>query len=351
MAPKDKDPVPVESEDDESMEYDYDADADAETGAEAEAGAELAAELSQGRGSWEGSYIVQADIDALRLSNRLPAGVEARVPPAAHHYPCPEPDEYVVFLAHFQRGFALPPSKFAQDIFEFYKVQPHHLPANAFTTLSSFVTFCEAYAGVKPTVDGWANYFRLVKNVVPDKEKLPKDREMVQCGAAAVAPRKSSPFPRIKGLDSCKKWLMSWFYVKNRDPKVDLIRLPKFIIGPPAEEHNWKYEPNKKNADVKQLHAALLQLKKEGMTGDDLLRAFIARRVCPLQNRAHKMCHMSGHLDPTRMTTVELDKDEIYLRVRKIAKPSTMEDGSWEWGLEPYHRTRVAPKVRIRTSP
>ena len=22
-----------------------------------------------------------------------------------------------------------------------------------------------------------------------------------------------------------------------------------------------------------------------------------------------------------------------------------MEDGNWEWGLEPYHRTRVAPKV------
>ena len=103
MAPKDKEPVPVESEDD-SMDFDYDADADAETGTEAEAGAggELAAELSQGRGSWEGSYIVQADIDALRLSNKLPAGVEARVPPAAHHYPCPEPDEYVIFLAHFQ---------------------------------------------------------------------------------------------------------------------------------------------------------------------------------------------------------------------------------------------------------
>ena len=59
MAPKDKDPIPVESEDDESMDYDYDAEADNETGAEAEAGAELAAELSQGRGSWEGSYIVQ----------------------------------------------------------------------------------------------------------------------------------------------------------------------------------------------------------------------------------------------------------------------------------------------------
>ena len=82
------------------------------------------------------------------------------------------------------------------------------------------------------------------------------------------------------------------------------------------------------------------------MTGDDTLRTFIGRRVCPLKDRAHKMCHMSGHLDPTRTTMVELSKDDIYLRVRKIAKPSIMVDGNWEWGLEPYHRTRVALKVR-----
>jgi hypothetical protein len=39
---------------------------------------------------------------------------------------------------------------------------------------------------------------------------------------------------------------------------------------------------------------------------------------------------MSGHLDPTRTTTVELSKDEIYLRVRKIAKPFTMETLLWK---------------------
>ena len=112
MALKDKAIVTVKPEDDE-MDFDYDADADAEAGADAEGGAggELETELSQGRGSWEGSYIIQADIDGLRRSNKLPAGVEARVPPAGHHYPCPEEDEYVVFLAHFQRGFALPLSK------------------------------------------------------------------------------------------------------------------------------------------------------------------------------------------------------------------------------------------------
>ena len=82
------------------------------------------------------------------------------------------------------------------------------------------------------------------------------------------------------------------------------------------------------------------------MTGDDLLWTFVGRRVCPLQDRAHKMCYMSGHRDPTQTTTVELTKEELYLRVKKIAKPVSMVDGDWTWGLEPYDRTRVAPKVK-----
>ena len=67
---------------------------------------------------------------------------------------------------------------------------------------------------------------------------------------------------------------MSWFYVKNRDPKVDLIRLPKFKLGPPTQ-HNFDAKPNTKSPDLRQLHKALLELKTEGMTGDRLVRTFI----------------------------------------------------------------------------
>ena len=55
----------------------------------------------------------------------------------------------------------------------------NHFPANAITSLSSYITFCEAYTGVGPTVDGWARYFYLIKQVVPDKEKEAKDRDFV----------------------------------------------------------------------------------------------------------------------------------------------------------------------------
>ena len=112
---------------------------------------------------------------------------------------------------------------------------------------------------------------------------------------------------------SCKKWQRSWFYVKNQEPKegeprVDRIRLPSpFKIGPPPEkDNNWGYDPEleEDQEEVEELnlmHTALVDLLAEGMTGDDLLWAFIDCRVNPLQRRTHKMCYMSGPLDPNRI--------------------------------------------------
>ena len=65
----------------------------------------------------------------------------------------------MVFRAHFDRGFALPVSTFTNLFLTEFKLQPHHLPANAITTMSSYATFREAYVGVKPTVRAWAKYF------------------------------------------------------------------------------------------------------------------------------------------------------------------------------------------------
>ena len=130
---------------------------------------------------------------------------------------------------------------------------------------------------------------------------------------------------------SCKKWQRSWFYVKNQEPKegerkVDLIGLPEtFKIGPPpTQDNNWDYDPDleKDKAEIEELnlmHTALVDLLAEGMTCDDLLRTFIDRRVNPLQRRTHKMCYMSGPLDPNRMSTFELTPESVFRRVKAVA--------------------------------
>ena len=65
----------------------------------------------------------------------------------------------MVFLTHFERRFRLPTSTFL----EFFGFQPHHLGAGAIVQLFGFVTLCEGYLGVEPTIDLWARFFSLQK--------------------------------------------------------------------------------------------------------------------------------------------------------------------------------------------
>ena len=184
----------------------------------------------------------------------------------------------------------------------------------------------------------------------------------MECGAATVTPCKGSIFPRIQGLQSCKKWQTSWFYVKNKEPKegedpVNMINLPnEFAIGPPPEKNNgWNYNPEEHEdkaearAEMELIHQALLDLIVEGLTADDLLRLWTERRVSPLQKRSIKMCYMSGTMDPHRMSTFGLSKESIYRRVKAIVR-TEMKDGDWAWGKEPYNRTNPPPSVSARTS-
>ena len=51
------------------------------------------------------------------------------------------------------------------------------------------------------------------------------------------------------------------------------------------------------------------------MQAKDLLTTFVVRQVLPLQHRPHKIGHMSGRLDPSRLSTVELEMAEVARRI------------------------------------
>jgi hypothetical protein len=98
-------------------------------------------------GSWQGSIIKAEDVERLRRTLRIPVGVVTRIP-GEEMVPEREPGERVVFVSHFERGFGLPASAFFRAFLDFFGLQPHHLSANAFVTLSCYVAYCEAYAGL-----------------------------------------------------------------------------------------------------------------------------------------------------------------------------------------------------------
>ena len=121
-------------------------------------------EMGEGspRAAWEGSDVTQEEIDWLRGTRRIPDGVECRIP-GNKLAPEVQPGEYVVFVAHFERGFGLPLSDFSKRFFRKFGLQPHHLPANAITTLSAYISFSEGYLGLWPTLNLWCKYFQFWK--------------------------------------------------------------------------------------------------------------------------------------------------------------------------------------------
>ena len=78
----------------------------------------------------------------------------------------------------------------------------------------------------------------------------------------------------------------------------------------------------------------------------DLLAAFITRRVLPLQSWPHKMGHMSGRKDPSRISTVDLALAEVARRVNNISNAKLPMD--WRWGMRPYDRSNRPPLVSLR---
>ena len=197
--------------------------------------ADTGAEEGERKG-WEGSDVTQAEIDWLVQTRRILEGVICRVP-GDEAEPDLQPSERVVFVAHFERGFGLLASPFFRAFLNKFHLQPHHLPANAITTLSAYVSFSEGYLGLWPTVDPWAKYFQLRQQIILDTENRHLPKRMTACGAATIVPRRSSIFPRIHGLESCRKWQRTFFYVKNPDNN-NLLNLPTFTLGAPTEQHN-----------------------------------------------------------------------------------------------------------------
>jgi hypothetical protein len=107
---------------------------------------------------------------------------------------------------------------------------------------------------------------------------------------------------------------------------------------------NWTYNPKNTVGPVNALHRVKDDLRNAGLTPEDIIAYFISRQVSPLQRRSHKICQMSGAMDPTQHSTHKLSPADILRRVKDICKTS---QAIFAWGLEPYSRDRPALTVNL----
>ena len=142
-----------------------------------------------------------------------------------------------------------------------------------------------------------------------------------------------------------KLWQKSYFYVKNVAPQGDYVNLPAYVAGPPAGRRpQWSYRAvTLTPAGAAAVARLRVMIQSEGLTGPDLLAAFVARRVLPLQSRPHLICQMSGQLDPSRMCTKDMPHDEVAHMVNYLANCKLSAE--WRFGKEPYSRAHPPPTV------
>ena len=293
-------------------------------------------------GDWDSSNVHMDHIEFLRKTRRLPGADQVRVRLALAREITPEPEEgeRVVFRSHFLRGIGLPASAFFHSFLDFNQLQPHHLTPNTVVLLSAFVTLCEGFLGDLPTLALWGEFFQ---------SKLDTRMQGVpaQSGAfiAMRRPAADNPFPVITLIQSVKRWQKSYFYVKNVAPQGDYVNLPAYVAGPPAGRRpQWSYRAvTLSQAGAAAVARLRVMIQSEGLTGSDLLAAFVARRVLPLQSRPHLICQMSGQLDPSRMCTKDMPHDEVAHMVNYLANCKLSAE--WWFGKEPYSRAHPPPMV------
>ena len=89
--------------------------------------------------------------------------------------------------------------------------------------------------------------------------------------------------------------------------------------------------------------ARMKDLIAGGLTSRDLTLAWLARQVCPLQDRAHKMCFYSGIRDPTRTSAEVLGAEELRRLAGQVI--TNVIKRKWWFSLEPFSRARRTPVV------
>ena len=114
----------------------------------------LLALISRG-GDWAGSNVHEDHIDFLRKTRRLSGKdyVRVRLVLEREISPSSEKGERVIFCSHCLCGVGLPASGFFRLFLEFYHLQPHHPTPNTVVLLSAFVTLCEGFLGILPTLE------------------------------------------------------------------------------------------------------------------------------------------------------------------------------------------------------
>jgi hypothetical protein len=225
--------------------------------------------------------------------------------------PWPPPRFRVIFMAFLLRGLPFSPHPFLCGLLFAYGIQRHDLNPNSILHIACFITLCECFLGIEPHWVLWRRIF-VIRHPLP-----------FQTGGFGVQVRPDVEYFNLQTPENNPRWRMKWYYAKNKSTDDENFGLEEFQpTGVLRPRVSWRHDLSDEELKVteplmekiKQLRATL---KKE-LSGIQLIRTFIERRIQPLAAQAHCMWDYSDRRDSTRISQDELHEAKIDECIRTV---------------------------------
>jgi hypothetical protein len=218
--------------------------------------------------------------------------------------PRPPPGFRVIFLAFMMRGLSLPPHPFLRGLLFVYGIQLHDLNPNTILHIACFITLYECFLGIEPHWALWRRIFAIRQPLC------------YQIGGFSCQVRPDVPYFNLQTPKNNPGWRTKWFYARDKSSAGEDFGLEEFrattVLRPRV---SWRHELYDEELKITEpLMEKIQQLRatpKKELSGVQLIRTFIERRVQPLAARAHCMWDYTDHRDSTRISPDELHEAEI----------------------------------------
>jgi hypothetical protein len=149
-------------------------------------------------------------------------------------------------------------------------------------------------------------------------------------------------------------WRMKWFYAKDKSSAGEDFGLEEFRATTALRPRvSWRHELSEEEMKITEpLMEKIQQLRatpKKELSGIQLIRTFIERRVQPLAARAYCMWDYTDRRDPTRISSDELKEAEIdddsvcaITNIKKGYRAENLQRSGLQQDLSPHRGTLFA---------
>ena len=294
-------------------------------------------------GAWDRSKFKSSDLLKLTKEGYFPKDSEDVRVPGAENTPTPPPGFRVMFVAFLLRGLSLPAHEFLRGLLFIYGVQLHDLTPNSVLQIACFVTLCECFLGVDPHWVLWKRLFCV------------KRQGRYQTGGFGCYVRPEIKYFDLHLPENNQGWRTKWFYVKDKHVDGQKLGLDEFRATSDLQPKVlWRNSVTEEEvAAMEPLMKKILELHSTAgmeVTGLQLIRVFLERRVQPLMARARGMWEYSGRRDSTRISSDELKDEEVDNRVRQFTNLQKKDEVPTNFPKNPFDKDTARTEVTFDSS-